>query len=130
MFLPFAALCLCLFFSVNLPRVMIPWIAIGDNLFYKGEADLITTLGMLGLLVSLSFIALSREKDEDEMTGQIRMQSFVWSLWFTAIILALGILFIMGLDFLVFTCAAIYLYFLVYILKFNYTMKAIRREGR
>ena len=130
MFLPFAALCLCLFFSVNLPKIMIPWIAIGDNLFYKGEADLITTLGMLGLLVSLCFIALSREKDEDEMTGQIRMQSFVWSLWFTAIILALGILFIMGLDFLSFTCAAIYLYFLVYILKFNFTMKAIRREGK
>ena len=110
--------------------IKVPWIAIGDDIFYKGEANLITTLGMLGLLVSLCFIALSREKDEDEMTGQIRMQSFVWSLWFTAIILALGILFIMGLDFLTFTCAAIYLYFLVYILKFNLTMKAIRREGK
>ena len=96
MFLPFAALCVCLFFSVSLPEIKVPWIAIGDDIFYKGEANLITTLGMLGLLVSLCFIALSREKDEDEMTGQIRMQSFVWSLWFTAIILALGILFIMG----------------------------------
>ena len=110
MFLPFAALCVCLFFSVSLPEIKVPWIAIGDDIFYKGEANLITTLGMLGLLVSLCFIALSREKDEDEM--------------------ALGILFIMGLDFLTFTCAAIYLYFLVYILKFNFTMKAIRREGK
>ena len=77
MFLPFAALCVCLFFSVSLPEIKVPWIAIGDDIFYKGEANLITTLGMLGLLVSLCFIALSREKDEDEMTGQIRMQSFV-----------------------------------------------------
>ena len=128
MFLPFAAVCVCRFFNVNIPEVKIPWIAIGDGLFYNGEAELITMLGMLGLLVSLCFIALSREKDEDEMTGQIRMRSFVWSLWFTAIILALAILFIMGLDFLAFTCAAIYLYFLVYILKFNFTMKSIRRE--
>ena len=128
MFLPFAAICLCLLLDVKLPSIEIPWIAIGDDLFYQGKADLLTELGMLGLLISLSFIALSREKDEDEMTGQIRMRSFVWSLWFTAIILALAILFIMGLDFLAFTCAAIYLYFLVYILKFNFTMKSIRRE--
>ena len=129
-FLPFAATCLCLLFNVRLPEIEVPWIAFGDDIFYRGKANLIKELGMLGMLVSLCLIALSREKDEDEMTGQIRMQSFVWSLWFTAIILALGILFIMGLDFLVFTCAAIYLYFLVYILKFNFTMKAIRREGR
>jgi hypothetical protein len=130
MFLPFAALNVCILFSVNLPEIMVPWIAIGDDFFYKGEADLVSTLGMLALLVSLCFIALSREKDEDEMTGQIRMQSFVWSLWVTAIVLALGILFIMGLNFLAFTCAAIYLYFMVYILKFNFTMRAIRREGK
>ena len=130
MFLPFAALCVCLLSNVSLPEVRVPWIALGDDIFYKGEANLISTLGMLGFLVSLCFIALSREKDEDEMTGQIRMQSFVWSLWVTAIILAMGILFIMGLDFLTFTCAALYLYFLVYILKFNLTMKAIRREGK
>ncbi len=130
MFLPFAAICLCLLFSVKLPSISIPWIAIGDSIFYKGTADLLTEVGMMGLLVSLCFIALSKEKDEDEMTGQIRMQSFVWSLWVTSAILAFGILFIMGLDFLSFTLVAIYLYFLVYILKFNLTMKAIRREGK
>ena len=130
MFLPFAAICLCLLFSVKLPSISIPWIAIGDSIFYKGTADLLTEVGMMGLLVSLCFIALSKEKDEDEMTGLIRMQSFVWSLWVTSAILAFGILFIMGLNFLSFTFVAIYLNFLVYILKFNLTMKAIRREGK
>ena len=130
MFLPFAAICLCLFFNVELPKISIPWIAIGEHFFYDGTADLITEVGMMGLLVSLSFISLSREKDEDEMTAHIRMQSFVWSLWFTSIILAFGILFIMGLDFLSFAVAALYLYYLVYILKFNFAMKSIRRAGR
>ena len=130
MFFPFAAICLCLFFDVKLPSIEIPWIAIGDKLFYKGTADLLTEIGMMGLLVSLSFIALSREKDEDEMTAHIRMQSFVWSLWFTSAILAFGILFIMGLAFLSFALAALYLYYLVFILKFNFTMRAIRRAGR
>lgn len=130
MFLPFATICLCLLLDVKLPSIEIPWIAIGDDLFYQGKADLLTELGMLGLLTSLSFIALSREKDEDEMTGQIRMKSFVWSLWFTTFILAFGVLFIMGVDFLYFSLAALYLYYLVYILKFNLTMKRIRRSAR
>jgi len=130
MFLPFSAICLCLFFDVKLPSIEIPWIAIGDDLFYQGKADLLTEVGMIGLLVSLCFIALSREKDEDEMTAHIRMQSFVWSLWFTSAILAFGILFIMGLDFLSFALFAFYLYYIVYILKFNFTMRAIRRAGR
>ncbi len=130
MFLPFFAICLCLLFDVKLPSIEIPWIAIGDDLFYQGKADLLTEVGMIGLLVSLCFIALSREKDEDEMTAHIRMQSFVWSLWFTSAILAFGILFIMGLDFLSFALFAFYLYYIVYILKFNFTMRAIRRAGR
>jgi hypothetical protein len=130
MFLPFAAICLCLFLDIKLPSIVIPWIGIGDGFIYKEKADLFTELGMMGLLISLSFIALSREKDEDEMTAHIRMQSFVWSLWFTSAILAFGILFIMGFDFLYFALVALYLYYLVYILKFNFTMKGIRRAGK
>ena len=130
MFLPFAALSICLLCSVDLPEIKIPWIAVGKNVFEVTKADLITELGLFGLLVSLCFIALSREKDEDEMTGQIRMQSYVWSMWFTSAMLAFGILFISGLDFLYFAFVAIYLYFIVYILKFNFTMRAIRRAGR
>lgn len=130
MFLPFAAICLCLFLDIKLPSIVIPWIGIGDGFRYKEKADLFTELGMMGLLISLSFIALSREKDEDEMTGQIRMKSFVWSLWFTTFVLAFGILFIMGLNFLSFCFVDLYLYYLVYILKFNLTMRRIRRQGR
>lgn len=130
MFLPFAAICLCLLLDVKLPQIEIPWIALGDGFFYQGKADLITEIGMTGLLVALCFIALSREKDEDEMTAHIRMQSFVWSLWFTSVILAFGMLFIMGLSFLSFALVALYLYYLVYILKFNWTMRSIRRAGR
>lgn len=130
MFLPFAAICVCLLFSVDLPEIKVHWIGLGKHVFEVYEGNLLTELGMMGLLVSLCLIALSREKDEDEMTGQIRMRSFVWSLWVTSAILAFGILFVMGIAFLMFACAAIYFYFLVYILKFNLTMRAIWREGK
>ncbi len=128
LFLPFATLCICALLGVKLPEIEIPWIGIGDSFLYHGKADLVAEISMSGFLVSLSLIALSREKDEDEMTGHIRMQSFVWSLWFTSFVLALGILFVMGLIFLDFVLAAIYLFYIVYILKFNLTMRSVRRE--
>ena len=78
MFLPFAALCLCLLFDAGLPEIMVPWIAFGDKLFYTGDANLLTEVGMMGLLVSLCFIALSREKDEDESikTDEMRLSRY------------------------------------------------------
>ena len=85
-------------------------------------------IALLGILVSLAFIALSKERDEDEMTGHIRMQSFVWSLWATTAFCAFGILFIFGLYYLYFTYLAVFLMPIVYIAKFNLAMREIRRE--
>ena len=85
---------------------------------------------MFGLLISLCFTALSKEKDEDEMTGLIRMQSFVWSFWVTASVLAFGIIFIYNIAFMLFSFAAVYVVFLLYIVKFNLAMRSIRREGK
>lgn len=88
----------------------------------------VNEIAMLGLLVSLCLIALSKEKDEDEMTGYVRMQSFVWSLWVSALILALGILFFYSITFLYFSFCAVYAFILIYILKFNITMRSLRKE--
>ena len=82
---------------------------------------------MLGLLVSLVFIALSKEKDEDEMTAVVRMQSFVWSFWCTSVIMLIAILFVYDFAFLLFSFASVFVCFIMYICKFNYEMIKIRR---
>ena len=46
----------------------------------QGE-DIFMEIWILGLLVSLLFIALSKEKVEDEMILQIRLQSMLHALW-------------------------------------------------
>ena len=138
-FIPFCALSLWCIFSGELEfdYLHIPALAICvDELFDKAsfleivQNDPINEIAMFGLLVSLCFIALSKEKDEDEMTEQIRMNSFVWSLWITAAVLAFGILFFYQFSFLYFCFSAIYFVFLLYILKFNITMNKIRRAER
>ena len=94
------------------------------------DTNLIDEIAMLGLLVSLVFIGLSRERDEDEMTAHIRMQSFVWSTWATSIIIALSILFVFDGHFLYFMFLAMFLYLMLYIVKFNLAMHRERKEQR
>lgn len=138
MFIPFFTLCFWLLFidDTLLENLTCPCIAIcigglGSNEWFKIETtQIIDEIGMLGLLISLCFISLSKEKDEDEMTAVIRMQSFVWSLWVTAFLLAFGILFLYEFSFVSFSFAAIFFVFLTYIFKFNLTMKKIRRDEK
>ena len=136
MFIPFCALCLWCIISGKLEfdYFHIPALAVcieelfGESSFFEVvKNDPINEIAMLGFLVSLCFIALSKERDEDEMTEQIRMSSLVWSLWITAVVLAFGILFFYQFSFLYFCFSAIYFVFLLYILKFNITMHKVRR---
>ena len=102
----------------------------GGSWFCMTKTSLVEEIAMLGFLASLVFIALSREQDEDEMTEHIRMQSFVWSTWATSIVLALGILFVYDLEFLTFMFVTMYLYLMLYIVKFNLAMHRERKEQR
>lgn len=94
------------------------------------ETGIMDEILMAVSLVALCFMALSKEKDEDEMTGIIRMRCFVWTFWVTAAILLFGTLFLYELASLYFSYCALLLVFLLFILKFNITMYKVRRESR
>ena len=87
MLVPFLTACLWLlfgpcegdWFTVDVPALFTLDLASTSEWFGMTVTDPVNEICMLGLLVSLVFIALSKEKDEDEMTAVVRMQSFVWS---------------------------------------------------
>ena len=132
--LPFfvlSVLCLCgVMDDMNLSFLSVKMPALIDysGWFTMNETNLIDEIAMLGLLVSLVFIGLSRERDEDEMTAHIRMQSFVWSAWATSAVVALGIFFVYDLEFVTFMFVAMYLYLMLYAVKFNLAMCRERKE--
>ena len=136
MVFPFLALCvlyLCdAMDGVNLTvfNVWMPALVGYSGWFTIEDTNLIDEIAMLGLLVSLVFIGLSRERDEDEMTAHIRMQSFVWSAWATSAVIAFGIFFVYGLEFVTFMLVAMYLYLALYAIKFNLAMYRERKEQR
>jgi hypothetical protein len=130
-FLALGVLCLCGVLDNVAINATMPALVSGYNgWFCMTETSLIEEIAMLGLLASLVFIALSREQDEDEMAEHIRMQSFVWSAWATSIVLAVGILLVYDLEFLTFMFMAMYLYLMLYIVKFNLAMLRERKEQR
>ena len=130
-FLVLGVFCLCGVLDNVAINATMPALVSGYNgWFCMIETSLIEEIAMLGLLASLVFIALSREQDEDEMTEHIRMQSFVWSTWATSIVLAVGILLVYDLEFLTFMFMAMYLYLMLYIVKFNLAMLRERKEQR
>ena len=135
MLVPFLAACIWLLLgpceaeclTVKVPALLTLDLASTSQWFGMTVTDPVNEICMLGLLVSLVFIALSKEKDEDEMTAVVRMQSFVWSFWCTAILMLIAILFVYDLAFMYFSFASVFVCFIMYICKFNYEMIKIRR---
>ena len=135
MFVPFLAACIWLlcgpcegdWFTVDVPALFALDIGSTSEWFGMTATDPVNEICMLGLLVSLVFLALSKEKDEDEMTAVVRMQSFVWSFWCTAVLMLATILFVYDLAFIYFAFASVFVCFIIYICKFNYEMIKIRR---
>ena len=136
MLVPFLVACIWLlcgpcegdWFIVDVPALFTLDIASTSEWFGMTATDPVNEICMLGLLVSLVFIALSKEKDEDEMTAVVRMQSFVWGFWCTAILMLVAILFVYDLAFMYFAFAYVFICFIMYICKFNYEMTLIRRS--
>ena len=138
MLVPFLAACIWLlcgpcegdWFLVDVPALFTLDIASTSEWFGMTVTDPVNEICMLGLLVSLVFLALSKERDEDEMTAVVRMQSFVWSFWCTAVLMLVAILFVYDLAFMYFAFASVFVCFIMYICKFNYEMIQIRRTDK
>lgn len=72
-------------------KVPMPYIVneiIGENAWFGilPSEDMYMEIWMLGIFISLLFIAMSKEKTEDEMIMQIRLKSVFFSLWFTSVL--------------------------------------------
>lgn len=54
--------------------------------------NLTDELAGIGIIIGLLFIAFSREKVEDEMIGQLRLEALQWSVYANYLVLAIAIL--------------------------------------
>ena len=96
-------------------------------LFTSAKTDFQATIVPVILIISLLFIAFSKEKIEDEMIVKIREQSLVWAVMANFIILIFGILLIYGLPYLHFLTLQIFLILILFIAKFNFELFRLKK---
>jgi hypothetical protein len=86
------------------------------------KEDITLTLEIVFGLAALTFIALSKEKTEDEGIAHIREISLVRSLWITTVVSALAAIFIYGIPYLYVMFFFLFAYLLIYIIVFRIAM--------
>jgi len=102
-----------------------------DGAIFNGDEDVIFGITKnnifdeligLSLIVSMVFIAFSRQKNEDEFIAKIRLESLVWATYVNYAILLIAILFVYGMAFfwiMVFNMFTILLFFII---RFNWAL--------
>lgn len=99
---------------------IIPWRTV--------ENSLCDELSLIGLTLSLLFIAFSREKDEDECIASIRSSSLIWATLTGYILLMICTALIYDLAYLNFVFIDLFAILILFILKYNIEIYKFRRN--
>ncbi|GMT46237.1 MAG: hypothetical protein IEMM0006_2069 [bacterium] len=100
------------------------------NFFTITQTNIFDEIIALLLIVSSVFIALSKEKTEDEYISKIRLESLVWATYVNYAILIIAIIFVFDLAFfwvLVFNMFTILFFFLI---RFNWVLYKSKKMMR
>lgn len=82
--------------------------------------------GCSAFLYRCFFIAMSKEKTEDEMIMQIRLKSMFFSIWFTSILFVVETLFVFNFSYAYSLWATLYVLLIVFIIKFRYEIHQLK----
>lgn len=85
---------------------------------------------VIGLTISMTMVAFSREKDEDEYTAAIRSRYLSLAFYADTLIVVIGTLAIYEFSYLNFMVIQMFLVLLLYIVMFNIAMWHIRTENK
>ncbi|GAB6870798.1 hypothetical protein JCM16496A_32030 [Bacteroides rodentium JCM 16496] len=99
----------------------IPWGIIKNSLFDE--------LSMIGLTVSLLFIAFSKEKDEDECIADIRSNSLIWATITAYSLLIVCTMLIYDMQYLNFVFIDLFMILFLFIIKYNIELYKFRRSN-
>lgn len=99
-----------------------------ESIFSVNTINLSDEIATLGMILSLLFIAFSKEKIEDERVAQIRLDSLHFAVYLNYAVLAIQVIFVHGtafLDVMVYNMFSVLLLFIIrYRVVFNLENKA------
>ncbi len=112
-------------FELPIPDIHLPLIK--PNGF--GDDVITDELILSGVLIGLISIAFAKEKNEDEYITFLRLKSWQWAVLISYGILLIATWLIFGIDFLGFMAYNMFTVLIVFIVKFNYSLYQLKREG-
>lgn len=128
LFVPFVIMGLICLFNANDESWLkvsafsvIPWGVIKNSLFDE--------ISVIGLAISLLFIAFSREKDEDECIASIRSSSLIWATIAGYLLLIVCTMLIYDLPYLNFVFIDLFIILILFITKYNIELYKFRRSN-
>lgn len=120
--LVFAGYVLVTDFELSFLDWVVPWGVVDEGTFWTDPVNdnFTNELAMIVLLISLSLIAFSKTKEEDEYVQKIRHDSLLWSLYINYGLLFVAILFFYGFDFFTIMVINLYTPLIIFIIRFQY----------
>lgn len=85
-----------------------------------GNENYTEEIAYILMMVSLVFIAFSREEQEDEFIFKMRLESLLWAMYINVGLLILLTIFTYGLFYLMLIMLAPFAFLLIFIIRFNY----------
>ena len=98
----------------------------GGSLLFNSKGNFIDELIILAIIIGGCLWGFSKEKEEDEYIGQIRLNSLIWAFLINYFLVAICTIFIYDfwyLDVMLFNLVTPLIIFLV---RYNYLLKSIR----
>ncbi len=92
------------------------------------ENPILDELATFGLIIGCIWIALSKEKIEDEFIAQTRLNSLVWSVYVHYGLLLLLTLFIYDINYLSVLIYAPFAFLIFFLLRFKYTLYKNKKQ--
>lgn len=93
----------------------------GKSVFFNlSKNNILDEFLCIGLIVSASMVAFSREKQEDEFISKIRYESLLWATYLNYAVLLFSIMFFYGGSFFWIMSANMFTILLFFIIRFNW----------
>lgn len=119
---PFLAMGIAyMFWDYNLPwlEFKIP----GDGtLEFSASHNFTDEVASVGLIISLGFIAFSREKIEDEAIQYFRLEALQWAVYANYLVLIISIVAVYGTNFFQVMAYNMFTVLIIFVLRFRYVL--------
>lgn len=98
-----------------------PWDT-GTSFLTSFQNNIFDELVSIALIISSIFIALSKERLEDELISKLRLESLVWATYFNYALLIFTILFFYGSSFFLMLILNMFTILFFFIIRFNWAL--------